>query len=312
MSAVVVVGSSNLDFIIEVPVLPVAGQTVLGSDVVIRPGGKGANQAVAAQRLGADTTLVAAVGDDQSGSTLRAALAAEHLDLGQLATVDGPSGVALIVVATSAANQITVAPGANRRLSAVHLATLGTVLTPAAVLLVQLEIPTATCVAAARLARDAGATVVVNAAPPADPADPCFADLLALTDVLIVNEGEASSLSGVSRPPSDVDGWRELAVAIGAQGPPAVVVTLGDAGAVAAEGDASFFVPAFAVSAVDSTGAGDAFCGAVAAALAEKRALPEAVRRGCAAGALATTAVGAQAAMPDKAELERLDTGMGD
>jgi ribokinase len=310
MSTVVVVGSCNLDFIVEVPALPVPGQTVLGGDVVSRPGGKGANQAVAAKRLGADTTFVGAVGDDDFGTTLREALAGEGIDLSQLVTMTGPTGVALIVVGKSGSNQITVAPGANRHVAVERLAELGRRLTPASVLLLQLEIPVATCVSAARVAHDAGALVVLNAAPLSDPAGRGLESLLALTDVLIVNESEATSLS-ISAPVSDIDGWQAFASALSVTGPPAVVVTLGGSGAVAAERGAAFFVPSFPVHAVDTTGAGDAFCGAVAAAVAEKRSLREAVRRGCAAGALATTAIGAQAALPRRADLERLDTRQG-
>jgi ribokinase len=306
MTAVVVVGSCNLDFIVEVPELPLAGQTVLGGDVVSRPGGKGANQAVAAKRLGAETTFIGAIGDDQFGTTLRAALAREDIDLSQLVVTTSPTGVALIVVDEMARNLITVAPGANRHLEAQHLSALHDTLGPGSVLLLQLEIPLPTCVAAAGIARDTGASVVVNAAPLTDPGDPDLELLLALTDVLIVNEGEALTLRSAASPPACIEDWLALVSESSDSEPPAVIVTLGGSGAVAAEHGTSFHVPAYQVGAVDTTGAGDAFCGAVAAALAEKRSLSEAVRRGCAAGALATTAVGAQSALPRTAELESL------
>lgn len=306
MSNVVVVGSCNLDLIIEVPALPVPGQTVLGGDIVSRPGGKGANQAVAARRLGADTTFVGAVGDDQFGRTMRTALDAEHLDLRQLVVTDSPTGVALIVVDKAATNQIAVAPGANRRLGVEHLTRLAGALTPASVLLLQLEIPVPTCVAAARMARDADALVIVNGAPLTDPNDPDLRLLLALTDVLIVNEGEALRLVPSEEPATTTEEWLDLAARARASGPPAVVVTLGACGVVAAEQGAAFFVPACRVDAVDTTGAGDAFCGAVATALAEKRSLHDAVRRGCAAGALATTAIGAQTSLPTARDVESL------
>lgn len=286
---VVVVGSCNLDLIVEVGRLPRPGETVLGGDLARRPGGKGANQAVAARRLGAETAFVGAVGDDDFGTALRRALAAEGIDLAGLATVPGASGVALIVVDAQAENVITVAPGANR-----HVTAEGLSWTPASVLLLQLEIPLATCVAATTAARAAGARVIVNAAPLPDPADPQLRRLLELTDVLVVNEGEATGLGSV-RP----ERLREL-------GPPSVVVTLGESGAEVAEGRASYAVPGNPVDAIDTTGAGDAFCGALAAALAEGRSLVDAVRWGCAAGALATTAVGAQAAMPTLAQFDAL------
>jgi ribokinase len=304
MNRVVVVGSCNLDFIVEVPTLPVPGETVLGADVVSRPGGKGANQAVAARRLGADAVFVGATGADQFAATLREALSAEGLDLRHLATADSPTGVALIVIDASATNQITVATGANRRLSAAHLTALGDVLEPASVLLLQLEIPVRTCVVAANAARDAGATVVLNAAPVTQPNDDDLNALLNLTDVLIVNENEAMSLG--AQTVTDKEGWLAFAAAFSARRSLAVVVTLGEDGAVAAEDGSAFAVPAYRIDAIDSTGAGDAFCGAVATALAEKRALREAVERGCAAGALATTAVGAQAALPRIDDIERL------
>jgi ribokinase len=309
MNRVVVVGSCNLDFIVEVQSLPVPGQTVLGKDVVCRPGGKGANQAVAARRLGADVVFVSATGADQFGVTVREALAAEGIDLEHLVTTHSPTGVALIVIDTSATNQITVAAGANRRLAPRHLAGLTDLFEPAAVLLLQLEIPIATCVVAANGAHAAGATVVLNAAPMTRRIDDDLTALLDVTDVLIVNENEAMSLGAGA--PADVEGWLSFAASYSTTGPAAVIVTLGAGGAVAAENGAAFAIPAHAVDAVDSTGAGDAFCGAVAAALAEKRPLREAVERGCAAGALATMAIGAQSSLPRTADIERLLSRVG-
>ncbi len=300
--SLVVVGSCNLDLTVEVGRLPMPGQTILGADLVTAPGGKGANQAVAARRLGIDTALVGAVGDDRFGVTLRDALGNEGIDLTDLATVPGPSGVALIVVDAHGENMITVSPGANHRVPAEHL---GDRIARSSVLLTQLEIPAKVWVAAAEAARSAGTRVVVNAAPLSDPADPDLRRLLAATDVLVVNEGEAAALSDGPLP-EGVEQWARLAVTLRGLGPRSVVVTLGAAGAVAAEDDHGFVVPGFGVRAVDTTGAGDAFCGALAAALTEERPLAEAVRRGCAAGALTTTSVGAQAAMPTADELNAL------
>ena len=173
------------------------------------------------------------------------------------------------MVDAAATNQITVAPGANQHLAPEHLDPLGSIVVPATVLLLQLEIPLATCIAAARNARHAGASVVVNAAPLPEPIDAQFELLLEATDVLIVNETEAAAL-GAQADPTDNAAWQEFAKNLSLSGPPAVVVTLGGAGAVAAEKGVPFWVPAFDVDAVDSTGAGDAFCGAVAAALSER------------------------------------------
>jgi ribokinase len=312
MSTAVVVGSCNLDLIVRVPQLPLPGETVLGGDVVARPGGKGANQAVAARRLGADTVFLGAVGNDEFGQTLRGALAREELDLRHLAVVDGPTGVALVVVDPAASNQITVAQGANRHLRDDHLAVLERLLTPGSVLLMQLEIPLRACLTAARAARDAGATVVLNAAPVPGRADHDIDRLLAATDVLVVNESEARSLAAAPAPASaDADRWLAVAGELSRSGPPAAIVTLGSSGAVASDQGASFHIPAYRVDPIDTTGAGDAFCGALTSALVEKRPLADAVRRGCAAGALATTALGAQSGMPTRAELDAFQAREG-
>jgi ribokinase len=305
-AAVVVVGSCNLDLIVEVPQLPVAGQTMLGADVVSRPGGKGANQAVAARRLGATTALVAAIGHDQFGATLHTALATEGVDLTDLVTLAGPSGVALIVVDPHGENVIAVASGANRRLRPEHLGGLDARLTPASVLLMQLETPLDTCRAAAGIARDAGARVVLNAAPIPDPATDDLRRLLALTDVLVVNEGEALALCPRPTQPATTAEWESVAAALRELGPAVAIVTLGEAGAVVADADGTAATPAYPVTAVDTTGAGDAFCGAVAAALAGGRAIVDAVELGCLAGALAATAVGAQTALPTAADINRV------
>ncbi|HEY7048855.1 MAG TPA: ribokinase [Jatrophihabitantaceae bacterium] len=288
--SVVVVGSCNLDLVVEVGHLPAPGETVLGGDVQRRPGGKGANQAVAARRLGAETAFVGAVGDDDFGAELRDTLRAEHVDLSHLTVVPGASGVALIVVDAQAENSITVAPGANRHVSAEAVSWA-----PTSILVLQLEIPLAAAVSAAAGASAAGARVIVNAAPLPDPADPQLRRLLELADVLVVNEGEATRLG--SAQPEEL---RRL-------GPDSVIVTLGAAGAVVADGATPpVAVAGTPVDAVDTTGAGDAFCGALAASLDAGYPMAEAVRRGCAAGARAATAVGARAAMPTVDELERL------
>lgn len=305
MASVVIVGSCNLDLVVKVEALPAAGETVLGGELASLPGGKGANQAVAARRLGVPASFVGAVGSDEFGASLRDHLDAEGVDLSSMVTTGGPTGVALITVDAQAKSTITVAPGANRRLTAGDLESLRDLLTPSSVLLMQLEIPVATCVAAARIAREAGAPVLLNGAPIGSAGPAGLEELLALTDLLIVNETEALHLlAGRDAPPGQ--DWPALAGELTASGPAGVIVTLGEAGAVVADSGDAFAVPPYPVRAVDTVGAGDAFCGAVAAALAERRPLAEAVRRGCAAGALATTSLGAQSSLPTAADLDAL------
>lgn len=303
MTKVVVVGSVNADLVVVAPRLPAPGETILGGDLVMHAGGKGGNQAVAAARLGARTTLVAATGNDEFGVGLRDALAREDLDVSQVAVVQqAPTGIAMIVVGPDGRNMITVAPGANRRLAETHLAALHEVGDDDTVVLLQLEIPSATCRAAVRIARDVGAMIMLNAAPLRDPDDPALAKVLSAVDVLVVNEVEASQLARQPEP-RDTASWAELAQKLRELGPGTVVVTLGEHGAVAAEAGSTYVQPAFAVEVVDSTGAGDAFCGALAVSLGQGDSLPSALRRACAAGALATTRVGAQAGLPTAAEL---------
>lgn len=304
MSRVVVVGSVNLDLVSTVPRLPAAGETVLGSDVAYQPGGKGGNQAVAAARLDADTLLVAAVGDDSFGADLREALLAEGLPATGVTTIEGtPTGIAMIVVDGDGGNLIVVAPGANARLAAGRIDVVPDEFWPGAVLLLQLEIPLDTCLHAATRARRAGASVVLNAAPLSKTDDPVLAELLGAVDVLVVNQVEAASLAGL-----DTD-WAGVAATLRSRGPAAVVVTLGADGAVAVDDDGTRTQPAYPVHAVDTTGAGDSFCGTLAVALAEQRPLAEAVRRGCAAGALSATKLGAQPGLPTGAELEAFLAG---
>jgi ribokinase len=301
--AVVVVGSINVDITVPVARLPEPGQTVLGADAVIRPGGKGANQAVTAARLGARTRMVGAVGDDTYGGQMRANLASAGVDASGVTVIAGRStGTALIVVAADGENTVVVAPGANAALApaAVEGVRFQSGLHPGDVLLLQLEVPLDTDLAAAAAAHAAGIRVVLNAAPLSRPDDPVLRRLLDRTDVLVVNQTEATALSGLD-PPTTVEGWQALARRIPS---PASVVTLGALGAVAADGRRTWWQPAFPASVVDTVGAGDAFCGTLAQSLATGYDLAAAVRRGCAAGALAAGRLGAQSALPTAAELD--------
>ncbi len=304
MPWVTVVGSLNMDLVVPVPRHPRPGETVLGGDLRRVPGGKGANQAVAAARMGARVRMVGRVGEDAFGRALFEALAREGVDAsGVLALADAPTGVALIAVSESGENAIVVSPGANARLGPEDLNPKD--LGDAAVLLLQLEVPPETVAAAARLGRQAGARVVLNAAP----AGPLPDALLANLDVLVVNAHEAATLLK-AEPPEDPKSALSAARAL-AQKVPVVVVTLGERGLVYAGAEGEGHLPAFPVRPVDTTAAGDAFTGALAAGLAEGMGLKPALRLGAAAGALAATRPGAQPSLPPREEAEALLEGPG-
>lgn len=283
---VVVVGSANVDLVVPVPRHPEGGETILGGELTRHAGGKGANQAVAAARAGgADTSFVGAVGQDESGDLLLGSLdgAGVHTDL--VDRVPGATGTALISVSPDGENTIIVAPGAN---SHVHVGDVqARRLAEADVVLAQLEVPL-DVIAAAAAARRSGALFVLNAAPSRE----LPWELWDALDVLVVNEHEAADLAGRDRE------LAALAADLLAH-VPAVVITLGAQGSLVAERDREpLNVPAFPVEPVDTTGAGDTYCGVLAAALARGAALPDAARLAAAAGALATTAAGAQEAVP--------------
>lgn len=293
---IVVVGSINMDLVIRVPRFPEAGETLLGEDLDQYSGGKGANQAVAAARAGGAVAMVGRVGSDAFGPVLRDRLADEAIDVGSVETVSGPSGVAVITVDKAARNSIVVSPGANKSLTPDDLA--ASLFEGATAVLLQLEIPLETVLAAARMGRAAAARTLLNLAP-ARTLDP---EQLADIDVLLVNETEAASLTGLTAEAVAAD--PEAAVGRLAAQVPAAVLTLGAAGACWAEDGKVGRVPGFSVEAVDTTAAGDSFVGALSVALGEGMALSDAVRFGNAAGALAATRVGAQPAIPKRAEIE--------
>lgn len=286
--SVLVIGSANADLTVRAPRIPGPGETVLGGDYALLPGGKGANQAVAASRAGARVAFCGAVGQDAFAPTVLGALAAAGVDTAALRELEAATGIALITVADSGENSITVSGGANARLGPEHLPDLAGVTH----LLMQQEIPAGTVLEAARRARAAGVAVLLNAAP----ARELPVDLFPLLDLLIVNEGELAALA-----PGDP---LLAARAVLARGPQAVVVTLGAAGSLAITAQQTYRQPALPVKVVDTTGAGDTFCGVLAAWLAGGAALPEALRAANVAGALACTRLGAQAAMPNRAEIE--------
>jgi ribokinase len=287
---VCVVGSANLDLVARAVRLPGPGETVLGTDYAEHPGGKGLNQAVAAARSGAVTAFVGAVGADHAGERLRGVAAAEGIDVSALATSDAPTGRALIGVDDRAENSIIVVPGANGTVSADQVTTS----TPTArVVLAQLEIPLEAVAAALTVGRATGARTVLNPAPAAT----LPVELLALCDIVVPNEHELDLVGGV-----DV----LLAAGVGA-----VVITLGSRGVRVVTGDSTTDVTAFPVTPVDTTGAGDSFCGALSARLAAGDDLLDAVRYASAAGALATTVAGAVPSLPRADAVQALLTAAG-
>ncbi|NRF65817.1 ribokinase [Aquincola sp. S2] len=289
-SSILVAGSANLDFVVRAPHIPAPGETVLGREFRTYPGGKGANQAVAAARAGgAVTALLAAFGEDTFAAPIEASLRAAGVALHAVRFADTPTGTAFICVSDAAENAITVAPGANARLEPTHLP----VLTGVSHLLLQLEIPLASVSAYAAAARTARVSVVLNAAP----AQALPAALLSSIDLLIVNEGEFAALTG-SHGTLD-ERLQQLPV-------PTVIVTLGERGCIAKTPAGRLQQPGFAVQAVDTTAAGDTFCGVLVAALSRGETLAGALRRASAAAALACTRHGAQDSIPDASAVDAL------
>lgn len=296
---VAVVGSLNMDLIARAPRIPRPGETILGGDFYTAPGGKGANQAVAAARLGAQVSMVGRVGSDAFAQNLHASLAAAGVDHRHvIQDAQAATGVALIVVDEGGQNSIVVAPGANARLSPADVDAARAAIAAADVLLLQLESPLEAVACAAELAHAHGVTVVLNPAPACE----LPAELLTLVDVLVPNESETAILTGL--PVGDQ--VEAQATALLELGVGAALLTLGKRGAFLARPEGIEHVPAFRVTPVDTTAAGDAFVGGFAAALAEGRPPVEAVRWGCAAGALATTKLGAQPSLPTRQEVEEL------
>lgn len=285
---ILVAGSANLDFVVRAEHIPAPGETVLGHSLATFPGGKGANQAVAAARAGGSAThMLLALGQDTHAQVLEASLrsAGVHMHVVRSRTQQA-SGTAFICVSRSGENAITVAPGANMELAVHDLPPLDGF----GYLLMQLEIPLEAVRAYARAARSAGVKVVLNAAP----AQALDDELLALVDVLVVNQGELMRLRG---------GAGSIAAALERLPVPLVVVTLGARGCCARTPTGLVLQPAFAVEPADTTGAGDTFCGVLVAALDQGTPLPQALRLASAAAALACTRVGAQTSIPEQGEV---------
>jgi ribokinase len=289
---IVVFGSVNMDLVAYVAVAPGRGETVTGREFRTIPGGKGANQAIAAARAGAAVTFLGAVGDDAFGGTLRETLRADGVDVERLRTVPGPSGTAHIVVDDDGGNAIVVVPSANGSVTGVESADVA-VIAASDALLLQLEIPLDGVLAAAAAARAVGVPVVLTPAP----VGPLPDNLFELVDLLVPNEGEAAALTGRADPDAALGALLERV--------PEVVVTLGAAGCLyGARGRPPLRITAPVVTAVDTTAAGDTFAGVLAVARAEQRPVDEALGRAVAAAALSVQRAGASTSMPTRVEID--------
>jgi ribokinase len=294
---VIVIGSVNRDVSVMTPRLPRAGETVIGTRHFLGPGGKGANQAVAVARLGGNVGLIAMVGADEVGVSMLEGLTQEGVDVSGVGIdPDTATGIAVITIDANAENTIVVSPGANQQLTPEHIARNATAISKARVVLAQLEVPLETIEAAARISRG---VFCLNPAP----AQPLPSELLERVDVLVPNRPELSMLSGRGALVGN-DEVADAARDLRPNGP--TVVTLGSDGAVLVENSGTRRFRAFAVEPVDPTGAGDAFCGALAFSLSRGNGLEETVAFSSAAGALSTTQVGAQSGMPSLGQVEAL------
>lgn len=293
-----VVGSLNMDLVTRTPRIPIPGETIIGHEFFTAPGGKGANQAVAAARLGAQVSMVGRVGADDFGQAMRRALTEDDIDCACVFEDETTStGIAAILVDDAGENSIVVASGANARLSPADVERAQAAIAGADALLLQLETPLETVIRAAEIARAHHVAVLLNPAPARTDLDA----LLPLVDVLILNESETALLTGL--PVEDEAALLAAADALRATGVGVIILTLGAQGALLVQASGAEAIPAFPVDAVDTTAAGDAFVGGFAVALAEKKPLGEAVRWGNAAGGLAATKLGAQPSLPTRQAL---------
>lgn len=298
---VTVVGSLNVDLVSRAPRYPQKGETLIGDAFDIFTGGKGFNQATAAARLGADVTLIGSVGTDVFGDTLLAATEAEHMH-GRIKRRDVGTGVATIVVEPSGENSIIVVPRANMTLTPADIEEAAAPIAEADVLLLQLETPIAASERAAAIAKTNRTTVLLNPAP----AQPLPDSFLAHVDIIIPNQSEAALLTGmpVDTEEEAISAAHCLRSRMIHPETAVVVLTLGAQGALLLTAEMSEALPALPVEVIDTTGAGDAFCGALATQLAQGETLPEAVRFANAAGAAAVTTLGATPAMPTREKIE--------
>ncbi|ADQ16149.1 ribokinase [Leadbetterella byssophila DSM 17132] len=297
-SKIVVVGSSNTDMVIKASRLPVPGETVIGGEFMMNPGGKGANQAVAVARMGGQVTFITKTGNDLFGRQSMELYNSENINTDYVfSDEDHPSGVALISVDVYGENCILVAPGANAALTTADIEKARKEIEEAEILLMQLEIPMETVEYAAKIAAEKGVKVALNPAP----AQTLSNELLKCLYIITPNKNEAEILSGIKV--RDWDSAQKSADRISEKGVDIVVVTLGGLGALIKEGSSYYRVEAEKVEAMDTTAAGDTFCGTLCVGLSEGMSIEEAVRMACKASAITVTRMGAQASLPYRHEL---------
>lgn len=297
---IIVVGSCNTDMVIRVDHLPLPGETIIGHDFMTNQGGKGANQAVAVQRLGGETAFIARLGNDDFGAKSLRLLTEEGINTEFVRLTDGVStGVALIPVDDKGENSIIVSSGANACLSKADIEAAEPLFEEASILLMQLETPVPTLISAARLAKQYGAKVVLNPAP--YPKQPLPAELLEMVDIITPNETEAAGMSGVRV--TDEDSALEAIEAIQRQGVGHVIITAGAAGAYTSIEGRLLRIPSESVEVVDTTAAGDTFCGALCVALSKGTDIAEAIRFANKAASISVTRIGAWMSIPYEREI---------
>jgi ribokinase len=299
MFDILIIGSLNADLVVRVPRFPVPGETISGGDLKIIPGGKGANQAVAAAKLGATTAMLGRVGQDQFGKILLNNLERFQVDTSRVQTSHSATGTAVIIVDEIGQNSIVLSPGANGEVTKVDVNEFSVGRIGARFVLLQLEIPLDVVTFAAESARENNVLVILNPAP----ARALPAELLKSVDYIVPNESELSLLTGLEV--FDLDSAEVAARELLQQGTFKVIVTLGDKGALYVSRDGSFHIPAFSVNVLDTTAAGDAFIAGMAVSLAQGKIMRESIRFACACGALAATKFGAQSSLPTIDEVEK-------
>ncbi len=299
MNNIVIIGSSNTDMIIKLSRIPRPGETILGGDFTVAPGGKGANQAVGAARAGGNVTFIARVGNDMFGAQAVEGFGQDNINTtGMITDSEAPSGVALIFVDKAGENSIAVASGANANLMPSDIENAKNVIASAEIVLLQLEIPIETVQTAVEIAVKRGVKVILNPAP----AQTLNDDILRNVSIITPNETEAELLTGVKV--EDEQGAEKAADMLRVKGVDTVIITLGSRGVYVASPEFKGIIPSFKVKAEDTTAAGDVFNGVLAVALAENMTLKDAVRFSNAAAALSVTKLGAQFSAPTRADIE--------